>query len=261
MIELVRSIGHAARGPSRSVLEHYFHGVVIRRRAHDGENILMVQVLTVAVVICVIVMVVKMGMMMMAVWNTIVLAPDKEKIVLSEMRLRIEHSRVQFGQSGDNQSSCNETRWNNVKRWNCTLLSQLLKLQQYTRPNMKKGPLLGTQLRCRERQSIFCRFPWSALPFLEADGSIRLVAHLGTNERLFILARSVGVNNYIGVWLAESNSVPNIRCGPASSRKCRTRVVGRLDGNGTSWQTIGGVGSRRCVARYRFDIRQWSQSR
>lgn len=75
MIKFVRSIGHATRCPSRSVLEHDFNIVVIRSRAHHGENILMVQVLVMAVVICIIVMVVKMGMMM-AVWNTIVLAPD-----------------------------------------------------------------------------------------------------------------------------------------------------------------------------------------
>lgn len=260
MIKFVRPVGHAARGPSRSVLEHYLNVVVIRSRAHDGENILVVKVLAVGVICVIVMVVVKMGMMM-AMWNAIILAPNQEEIVLSKMRLRMEHAWVQFGQSGDNQCSRNKTRWNNVKRWNGTLLSQLLKLQQYTRPNMKKGPLLGTQLRCRERQSIFCRFSWSALPFPEADGSICLVAHLGTNERLFILARSVGVNDNIGVRLAESDSVPNIRCGPASSCKSRTRVVGRLDGNGTSWETVCGVGSRRCVARYRFDVRHWSQSR
>lgn len=75
MIEFVRPIGHAARNPSRSVLEHYFNMVVIRSRAHNGKNILVVQIF--AVVIWIIVMVVmKVGMMMMAVWNAIVFAPD-----------------------------------------------------------------------------------------------------------------------------------------------------------------------------------------
>lgn len=96
MIEFIRPIGHAARDPSRSVLEHNFNMVVIRSRAHNGKNILVVQIL--AVVVWIVVMVVrKVGMMMMVVWDAIVFAPDQEKIVLSEVRLRIEHAWERLG--------------------------------------------------------------------------------------------------------------------------------------------------------------------